>query len=141
MLYDGECPLCRREIAWLARRNAGGRLALEDISDPRFDPRRYGITKRAAMERIHGVLPDGRVIHGMEVFRRTDAAVGLGWLLTPPSAVPGSFPPRTDREAILSPSWITPNGVGSRSRASRPRASGRAREHRGRGTPGEARNG
>jgi predicted DCC family thiol-disulfide oxidoreductase YuxK len=35
------------------------------------------------MVRIHGVLPDGRVVEGLEVFRRAYAAVGLGWLLAP----------------------------------------------------------
>ena len=35
------------------------------------------------MARIHGVLPDGTVIEGVEVFRRAYAAVGLGWLIAP----------------------------------------------------------
>ena len=40
------------------------------------------------MARIHGVLADGTVIEGMEVFRRAYGAVGLGWLLAP-TAWPG----------------------------------------------------
>lgn len=83
VLYDGDCPLCRREISMLQRRNRRGRLALEDIATPGFDPSRYGLTQEEAMGRIHGVLPDGRVVEGMEVFRRAYAAVGLGWLLAP----------------------------------------------------------
>ncbi len=83
MLFDGECPLCRREIAFLERRNGRGRLALEDIAAPGFDPATYGLDQAAVMGRIHGVLPDGRVLEGMEVFRRAYAAVGLGWLLAP----------------------------------------------------------
>jgi predicted DCC family thiol-disulfide oxidoreductase YuxK len=35
------------------------------------------------MARIHGVLPDGTAIEGVEVFRRAYAAVGLGWLMAP----------------------------------------------------------
>ena len=35
------------------------------------------------MARIHALLPDGRVVEGMEVLRRVYAAVGLGWLLAP----------------------------------------------------------
>jgi predicted DCC family thiol-disulfide oxidoreductase YuxK len=35
------------------------------------------------MARIHAVLPGGRVIEGLEVFRLAYAAVGLGWLLAP----------------------------------------------------------
>jgi len=83
VLFDGGCPLCRREMEALARRDRAGRLALEDIAAPEFDPARYGLTQQAAMDRIHGVLPDGTVIEGMEVFRRAYAAVGLGWLLAP----------------------------------------------------------
>ena len=35
------------------------------------------------MARIHGVLSDGTRIVGVEVFRRADPAVGLGWLVAP----------------------------------------------------------
>ena len=59
-----------------------------DIAAPGFDPGVYGLDPERAMARIHGVLPDGRVVEGMEVFRRAYAAVGLGWLLAP-SGWPG----------------------------------------------------
>ncbi len=84
LLYDGECPLCMREVAGLRRLDRGrGRLALEDIAAPDFDPSRYGLDQARVMARIHGILPDGRVVEGMEVFRRAYGAVGLGWLLAP----------------------------------------------------------
>ncbi len=84
VLYDGECPLCRREIDMLRRRDRGrGRIAFDDIAAPGFDASRYGLDRDAVMRRIHGVLPDGRLIEGVEVFRRLYAAVGLGWLLAP----------------------------------------------------------
>lgn len=83
VLFDGECPLCQREIAALERRNDAGRVAFEDIAAPDFDPARYGLDHRAVMGRIHGVLPDGRVVEGMEVLRRAYAGVGLGWVLAP----------------------------------------------------------
>jgi len=83
LLYDGDCPLCRREVAFLSRRDRSGRLALVDIAAPEFDPGRYGLDRETVMGSIHGVLPDGRSVEGMEVFRRVYAAVGLGWLLAP----------------------------------------------------------
>lgn len=83
LLYDGDCPLCSREVALLRRRDARSRIVFEDIAAPAFDPARYGLDHATLMARIHGVLPDGRVIEGMEVFRRAYTAVGLGWLLAP----------------------------------------------------------
>ena len=84
VLYDGDCPLCVREIEMLRRRERGnGRLGLTDIAAPGFRASRYGVEQRTLMARIHGVLPDGRLIEGVEVFRRAYAAVGLGWLLAP----------------------------------------------------------
>ena len=89
MLYDGECPLCAREVAGLRRLDRGrGRIDFEDIAAPGFDPSRYGLDAQTVMARIHGVLEDGTVIEGMEVFRRAYAAVGFGWLLAP-TAWPG----------------------------------------------------
>lgn len=84
LLYDGDCPLCAREVSLLRRLDRGrGRLALEDIAAGSFDPGRYGLDAEAVMARIHGVRPDGRVVEGMEAFRRAYAAVGLGWLFAP----------------------------------------------------------
>jgi predicted DCC family thiol-disulfide oxidoreductase YuxK len=83
ILYDGGCPLCAREIAMLRRRNRAGRVAFADIAARGFDPGVYGLDRPTVMGRIHGVLPDGRVVEGMEVFRRAYAGVGLGWLLAP----------------------------------------------------------
>ncbi len=82
ILYDGDCPLCRREIRMLERLDRGrGRLGRIDIAAPDFDARRYGRDLQTLMARIHGVRPDGTVVEGVEVFRRAYAAVGRGWLL------------------------------------------------------------
>jgi predicted DCC family thiol-disulfide oxidoreductase YuxK len=83
LLYDGDCPLCGREVALLRRRDRRGRLAFEDIAAPGFDPARYALTRADVMARMHGVLPDGSVVDGMEVFRRAYSAIGLGFLLAP----------------------------------------------------------
>lgn len=83
LLYDGACPFCRREVHWLKRRDRVDAIALEDISTPEFDPGRYGLTQKTVDGKIHALLPDGRTITGMEVFRRLYASVGLGWLLAP----------------------------------------------------------
>lgn len=83
VLIDGDCPLCKREANFLARLDRGqGRLVLEDIAAAGFDPSRYATSMDAVMGTIHGVLPDGRLVTGMEVFRRAYGAVGWGWLLS-----------------------------------------------------------
>lgn len=82
ILVDGECPLCAREAAMLRRLDGErGRLEIIDIAADGFDPARFEISLDTLMARIHGVLPDGTVIEGVEVFRRAYAAVGRGWLL------------------------------------------------------------
>ncbi len=84
LLYDGECPVCKREVAFLRWLDGGrDRLLFEDITSPDFDPARYRLTVDQVMGQIHGVLPNGRVIRGMAVFRRAYDAVGMGWLLAP----------------------------------------------------------
>lgn len=83
ILYDGECPLCTRELAMLKRIDRGrGRLGAIDITAEGFEASRYGRDWETLMGRIHGVLPDGSVIEGVEVFRRAYAAVGRGWVLS-----------------------------------------------------------
>ena len=69
MLYDGQCPLCRREMEELKRRDAKGLILPEDISDPAFNPARYGLTAEQVQTLMHLVLPDGRVLRAMDAVR------------------------------------------------------------------------
>ncbi|MEO0687879.1 MAG: DCC1-like thiol-disulfide oxidoreductase family protein, partial [Cyanobacteria bacterium J06649_11] len=39
LLYDGECPLCVREVNFLTKKDAGrGIVKFVDIADPNYDP-------------------------------------------------------------------------------------------------------
>lgn len=82
LLYDGECPLCVREVNFLQKRDAGRNLvAFVDIADDDYNPKENGgVDFEAAMGRIHGVLPDGTVIKNVEVFRRVYETLGMGWV-------------------------------------------------------------
>jgi predicted DCC family thiol-disulfide oxidoreductase YuxK len=84
ILVDGACPICRQQgdlLRWLdAGRN---RILIEDIAHPDFDPRRYGLTIDQVMSEIHGITWDGRVLAGMEVFRKAYDLLGLGFLAAP----------------------------------------------------------
>lgn len=78
VFFDGDCPLCRREMGllrWLDRR---GRIRFTDIAAPEFDPRPLGTTWDVLMERMHVRFPDGRWVEGVEAFRQLYAAVGWG---------------------------------------------------------------
>ncbi len=84
LFFDGDCPLCAREVGLLRRLDGGrGRLALVDIAAPDFDASTCERSHAELMARIHGRLPDGTWVEGVEVFRRAYGAVGLGWLLAP----------------------------------------------------------
>ena len=86
VFFDGECPLCLREIKflrWLDRRK---RIRFTDIAASEFRPNAYGKTHVEFSDEIHGRLPDengepGRWIFGVEVFRQLYAAVGFWWLV------------------------------------------------------------
>lgn len=83
LLYDGDCPLCRREVAFMRRFNSRGRLCLVDISAADFDPGVYQRTSSQLMGQIHAVATTGELVTGMEAFREAYAALGLGALLAP----------------------------------------------------------
>ena len=82
LLYDGECPLCLREVNFLQKRDAGrGLIAFVDIADDHYSPEENGnISFETAMGRIHAILPDGTSIKNLEVFRRVYDILGLGWI-------------------------------------------------------------
>lgn len=81
VFFDGDCPLCVREIGMLRRLDKRQRIRFTDIASKDFDASAYGTTYAALMERIRGRLSDGTWIEGVEVFRRLYTAVGFGPLV------------------------------------------------------------
>ena len=88
VFFDGDCPLCAKEIAMLRRLDRRARIRFTDIAAPAFDPGAARVSMAALMAEIHARLPDGTMITGVEVFRRLYAAVGLGPLVAA-SRLPG----------------------------------------------------
>ncbi len=83
LYFDGDCPICRFEVAQLRARDRARQLRFIDIAAPSFvaepdDPRREEM-----LARIHARRADGRWLHGMAVFRAAYRAVGLGWIVAP----------------------------------------------------------
>jgi predicted DCC family thiol-disulfide oxidoreductase YuxK len=81
VFFDGGCPLCLREINMLQRRDVRHRIRFTDIDRIDFNAEVLGKSRQELMERIHGRLPDGSWIQGVEVFRRLYAAVGFSTLV------------------------------------------------------------
>ena len=89
LYHDGDCPLCAREIAVLRRRALPGRLILQDIRDPAFDPSPFGLDVATLAGRLHGRLADGRWVTGLDAtvwswraagFERAAGVLGWRWL-------------------------------------------------------------
>ncbi|CAI5998472.1 unnamed protein product [Closterium sp. NIES-65] len=82
MLYDGDCPLCMREVDFLQGRNKEfGTLKFVDIAAGDYSADEHaGVSYEAAMGSIHGIRRDGTVVTGVEAFREFYEAVGLGWV-------------------------------------------------------------
>ena len=77
MFFDSACPLCAREVLMLRKRDQRGRIRFTDIAAADFDPSALGLDLATLMARIHGRLPGGELVTGVEVFRRLYAAVGF----------------------------------------------------------------
>ena len=82
VFYDGQCPLCAKEISflrWLDRRQ---RIVFTDITNAGFDAQTMtGRSFDALMGSIHGRMADGSLVQGVEVFRQLYARVGFGGLI------------------------------------------------------------
>lgn len=78
--YDGACPVCAREVAFWRGRPGGEAIAWVDVSAPGAAPG-PGLTREAALRRMHVRLPDGRLVAGARAFAVIWAAMpGFGWL-------------------------------------------------------------
>jgi predicted DCC family thiol-disulfide oxidoreductase YuxK len=81
IFYDGACPLCLREMRMIQGRDRRRRIRFVDIAAADFDAASVGLSWQTLMDRIHGRLPDGTLVEGVEVFRRLYAAIGFGPLV------------------------------------------------------------
>jgi predicted DCC family thiol-disulfide oxidoreductase YuxK len=90
VLYDGACPLCRREIAVyreLKPLQPGLTVSFTDISNA-AEPLPLGTTREQLMARFHVQGRDGELLSGAQAFLALWAALpGWRWL-----ALVGRFP-------------------------------------------------
>ena len=78
--YDGDCPLCRAEIAYYERKDSSGALNLVNVADP-DSALPAGADRTQALARFHVTTEDEKVVSGaaafVEVWRRIP---GWRWL-------------------------------------------------------------
>ncbi|KAH0906083.1 hypothetical protein HID58_037910 [Brassica napus] len=75
MLYDGDCPLCMREVNMLKERNEEyGTIKFVDISSNDYSPQEnQGLNYKTVMGQIHAIQSDGNVVTGVEIGKVADA--------------------------------------------------------------------
>ena len=76
VFYDGKCPICMREINFIRRRDTENRIQFTDFTAETFSTSEIGKSLEQLNARIHGRLPDGTIVMGVEVFRRLYGAIG-----------------------------------------------------------------
>jgi predicted DCC family thiol-disulfide oxidoreductase YuxK len=80
VLYDGACPLCRREISVYRGLRPNTPVCFADVSDPAM-PLPDGTTRAQLLARFHVRAGDGRLLSGAEAFLALWAALpGWRWL-------------------------------------------------------------
>ncbi|XP_073679848.1 uncharacterized protein [Garra rufa] len=85
VLYDGECPICVKEISFLQflQRNRAGKVDFVDISLPEYDGNKYeGVSYEMAMGEMTVIDEKNKIHRGVPAFRVMYSAVGLSWLGT-----------------------------------------------------------
>jgi predicted DCC family thiol-disulfide oxidoreductase YuxK len=68
VFYDGDCPLCRREIAHYQRIDGEGRLRWVDAAGEPDILTGYELTLEAAMAELHVLDADGQWQRGVDAF-------------------------------------------------------------------------
>ena len=80
VLYDGACPLCRREIGVYRGLQSSAPVCFADVSDI-AQPLPPGTTREQLLARFHVRNTDGRLLSGAQAFMVLWAALpGWRWL-------------------------------------------------------------
>lgn len=83
LYYDGDCPLCAREIRFLSRHADTQRLLLIDIGSADFQADKVGIDSATLANRLHARFADGQWVTGLDATLWSWRAAGLGRWATP----------------------------------------------------------
>lgn len=83
LYYDGNCGICRAQMARLRQRDRAGRLAFMDIAAPDFRALEAGASLQALRTEIHVRSADGRLLAGIDSLVAIYTVLGRGWWVAP----------------------------------------------------------
>jgi len=86
IFFDGQCPLCVKEMRHLKKRDRSMRLNLIDINGADFEQHYPEIPRQQAMQKLHGYWFTNQQKHlliGLDVTYHARRLVGKGWLIRP----------------------------------------------------------
>ena len=80
VFFDGECPICSREIDLMKMFNRKDHLQFIDFANSSYHATDQGLNQCDLGKVIHARWSDGTIITGVDVFREMWEAIGLGIL-------------------------------------------------------------
>ncbi|HQT38597.1 MAG TPA: DUF393 domain-containing protein [Acidocella sp.] len=86
--YDGGCPVCSREVQFYQGRGGSACFVWVDVTRVDEAALGFGLTRDAALARMHVRRADGTIVSGAaafaEIWRGMPGLRWLGWLLAVP---------------------------------------------------------
>ena len=83
VFFDSQCPICSREIDYLASRDSGARMTFVDLHSETFAERYPHVDFDDANRILYGIRRNGEVIRGLAVTIEAWRLIGKGWLVAP----------------------------------------------------------
>lgn len=83
VFYDGFCPLCVAEMSRLRKLDNKGVIRLVDVQQQEQMANFSEINKESALNILHGIDDNGRILKGLDVTCLAWHLVGRGWLVAP----------------------------------------------------------
>lgn len=68
VFYDGDCPICTREMAQYRRVEGGDRVAFVDVATCPLAALPAGVSRDTALARMHVQTADGQMVSGAAAF-------------------------------------------------------------------------
>jgi predicted DCC family thiol-disulfide oxidoreductase YuxK len=68
VFFDGQCPLCSREIGFYQKQEGAGSIIWVDLSKVNQNDLPSGLTHQSALSRFHVITTNGELVSGGEAF-------------------------------------------------------------------------